>query len=220
MTRPLLLSLALLLLASGCGNPPPKAPVSTQLQSAIDARDPLAIADALESLIADGKDSERDRQLAYDQVCALDPGAPKYAYARAMVTGRLVQTKGLAAALLAREMETWAEKAVAADPAFRDGAAVRMLGSLYALAPSSILAHGDSEKGLEMLEKNRKDFPDALENHLRYAEALIALGDAGSATEALCKCRAEKAKLRKDDQALLGKMYEDAGSPACPAQAP
>jgi hypothetical protein len=215
--RRLLLPLPLiLLLLSGCGTPPPKTPVPAPLEAAIEAHDAVAIADALDALIGEGQDSGRDRQLAYDRVHEKEEPTAAYAYARAMVTGRLVQTKGLMAALLVREMEAWAEKSRALDPAFRDGAASRMLGSLYVLAPSSLLAHGDSEKGLEILEKTRKDHPGALENHLRYAEALIALGDAGPATEPLCKCLAEKAKLRKDDQRLLDKLFQDAGSPACP----
>ncbi len=220
MIRRLLLSLPLIVLLSGCCAPPPKTPVPAPLQTAIATHDALAIADALEALIGEGQDSERDRQLAYDRVHEKEEPTAEYAYARAMVTGRLVQTKGLTAALLVREMETWAEKSRELDPAFRDGAAARMLGSLYVLAPSSLLAHGDSEKGLEILEKVRKEHPGALENDLRYAEALIALGDAGPATEPLCKCLAEKAKLRKDDQRLLEKLFQDAGSPACPEKRP
>jgi len=137
-----------------------------------------------------------------------------------MTTGRLVQTKGLAAALLIREMEAWATKSRELDPEFRGGAATRMLGTLYVLAPASLLTHGDSEKGLEILEKLRNEHPESLENHLRYAEALIALGDPGPATTALCKCLAEKARLHKDDQVLLDKLVRDAGAPACPAPSP
>ena len=217
MIRPLLLSFSILLLVTGCGATAAKTPVSPQLQTAIATSDPLAIADALEALIDEGKATEHDRQVAYETLRDAQMPTAQYAFARAMVTGRLAQVKGLAGAMLAREMESWAETARKLDSAFRDGGATRMLGTLYVLAPSSVLAHGDSEKGLEMLEKNRKDYPNAIENHLRYAEALIALNDAGSATEALCKCRAEKAKLRKDDQALLDKLFQDAGSPTCPA---
>ena len=213
----LLLPLPLLVLLLGCGPPPPKTPVPAPHQSAIEARDALAIADAHEALIAEGQDSAEERRLAYDRVREKEEPTAVYAYARAMVTGRLIEKKGLTAALLVGEMEAWAEKSRALDPAFRGGAAARMLGSLYVLAPSSLLAHGDSEKGLEILEKARKEHPGTLENHLRYAEALIALGDAGPATEPLCKCRAEKAKLREDDKRLLDKLFQDAGSPACPS---
>src|SRR5262249_52000955 len=103
------------------------------------------------------------------------------------------------------------------DPAFRSGAATRALGTLYVLAPATLLAHGDSEKGLELLAKVKTQYPDVIENHLRYAEGLIALGDPGPATEALCLCRTKKASLRKDEQTLLEKLFQDAGSPTCPA---
>lgn len=216
MTRTLLRSLPLIALLSGCcaSQPPPAVPAP--LQVAIDHHDALAVSDALEGLIAEGKDSGRDRQLAYDEVHRKEEPTAAYAFARAMITGRLVQVKGLTAALLVREMEEWAEKSRALDPTFRSGAATRMLGTLYVLAPSSLLAHGDSEKGLDILEKLRKEYPDVIENHLRYAEALIALGDPTPATEALCKCIGQKATLRKDDQHLLEKLVQDAGSPACP----
>lgn len=216
MTLALLRSLPLIVLLSGCCASQPPPAVAAPLQQAIEHQDALAMADALEGLIADGKDSGRDRQLAYDEVRRKEEPTAEYAYARAMIAGRLVQLKGLTAALLVREMEAWAEKSRALDPKFRSGAAARMLGSLYVLAPGSLLAHGDSEKGLEILEQVRKEYPEAIENHLRYAEALIALGDPAPATEPLCKCLAEKAKLRKDDQRLLEKLVQDAGSPACP----
>ena len=103
------------------------------------------------------------------------------------------------------------------DPTFRDRAATRMLGTLYVLAPAALLAHGDSEKGLELLEGLVAERPDVLENHLRVAEAYIALGDNGPAVPHLCACLAKKATLRKDDQALLQKLVRDGGLGECPA---
>ena len=222
MTRNAAAALPLFLLAlSGCcgtSGPPPLVP--THLQAAVDKHDAVAIADALETLIGDGKDTEADRQLAYDHVKEREEPTAAYAYARAMVAGRLVQTKGLTAALLVREMESWAQKSLALDPTFREGAAVRMLGTLYVLAPASLLANGDSEKGLSMLESLVKAHPEILENHLRYAEALIALGDPGPATESLCRAVVGKSKLRKDERSLVDKLVQDAGSPACPPASP
>lgn len=194
----------------------PAATTYAPLQQAFDKADALAIADALEALIGDGKDTERDRQLAYDHIKLKEEPTAAYAYARAMVTGRLVQAKGLTAALLVREMEEWAHKSRSLDPTFRSGAAARMIGTLYVLAPASLLRGGDSEKGLEILEKLVQEYPDALENHLRYAEALIALGDPGPATAPLCRCIAQKSRLQKGDQHLLEKLIQDAGSPTCP----
>lgn len=208
------------LMSGCCGAPPPQTPARDVLQQAFEQRDALAIADALEAMIAEGKDTQHDRQRAYDQVKPLEEETAAYAFARATVTGRLVQSKGLRAALLVREMESYAQKSIALDPTFRQGAATRILGTLYVLAPASLLRSGDSEKGLTLLESLVKAHPETLENHLRYAEALIALGDPEPATESLCRCLAQKSKLRKDEQALVDKLYQDAGSPACPAAAP
>lgn len=219
MIRTAAATLLLFALSGCCGAPGPVLPVPTPLQAAIDRNDPLAIADALEGLIADGKDTERDRQLAYEHVTKKEEPTAAYAFARATVAGRLVQTRGLTAAFLVREMESWAHKSVSLDPAFREGAGIRMLGTLYVLAPASLLKNGDSEKGLSLLEGLVKAQPNTLQNHLRYAEALIALGDPEPATASLCRCVAHKAELRKDEQSLVDKLVEDAGAPACPSAA-
>lgn len=209
----------LLAALAGCsGAPSPQTPVPENLQHAIEAKDALSISDALEALIAGGKDTERDRQLAYDQLVQKEEPTAAYAFARAAVCGRLVQIRGLTAALLVREMESYTLKSIEIDPSFREGAATRMLGTLYVLAPSSLLQKGDSEKGLELLEGLVKKHPETLENHLRYAEALIALGDAEPATASLCKVLADKGKLRRDEQTLADKLYQDAGTPACPGE--
>jgi tetratricopeptide (TPR) repeat protein len=211
------LLVAALSLVALVGCPPtPATPTPSSLQQAFEKGDALAIADALEALIGEKKDTPNDRQLAYHHVALKEEPTAAYAYARAMITGRLVQTKGLMAAFLIREMEDWAQKSRAIDPTFRSGAAARLLGTLYVLAPGSLLRSGDSEKGLEILEKLVKDYPDAPENHLRYAEALIALGDPGPAIAPLCRSNAQKALLKRDDQHLLEKLFQDAGSPACP----
>ena len=94
-----------------------------------------------------------------------------------------------------------------------------MLGTLYVLAPSGWLEHGDSEQGLELLEGLVKAYPDTLENRLRLAEAYISLGDPGPATPYLCRCQAHKAELRRDDQLLLEHLFADAGNPQCPQEA-
>jgi hypothetical protein len=208
-----------ILFLSGCCAPP-APPLSPKLQSAFESHEALAIADALEVLIAESKDTPHDRQLAYEHVREKEEPTAAYAFARAAVTGRLVQSKGLTAALLVREMEAFALKSRELDPSFRNEAATRMLGTLYVLAPATLLANGDSEKGLDLLQGLVKRHPEVVENHLRYAEALIALGDPEPATSSLCRCRAQKATLRRDDQALVEKLFQDAGSPECPAPAP
>ncbi|MRG97044.1 tetratricopeptide repeat protein [Polyangium spumosum] len=197
--------------------------VSASLKTAIATKDALAIADALEELIAAGKDTPEDRQLAYAEVRAIPIDTPAYTYARAVVTGRLVQLKGLLGADMVGEVEHYASRSRELDPDFRRGAATRMLGTLYVVAPAALLRKGDSETGLELLEGLVEKDPDVIENHLRVAEAYIALGDAEPAKPHLCRCSAERGKLRRDDQALLAQLLKDAGNPTCPkpaAQAP
>jgi tetratricopeptide (TPR) repeat protein len=193
------------------------APAGGPLAAAAAKHDALAISDALEALIAEGKEAPADRGFAYDAVREREEPTAAYAFARAAITGRLVQAHGLTKSLLIKDAEAWAEKSVALDPNFRDRAATRMLGTLYVLAPAALLAHGDSEKGLDLLEKLVAERPDIPENHLRLAEAYIALGDNAPATPHLCACVAKKERLRKDDQALLQKLLRDAGNVECPA---
>jgi hypothetical protein len=102
------------------------------------------------------------------------------------------------------------------DPNFRRGAAQRMLGTLYVLAPGFMLKHGDSEEGLELLEQLVKKWPADIENHLRVAEAYIALGDDESAVDHLCFCLERKRDFRLDDRELLEKLIEDSDLQNCP----
>jgi tetratricopeptide (TPR) repeat protein len=195
------------------------APAEGPLAAAARRHDALAISDALEALIAEGKEGKGDRGFAYDAVREREEPTAAYAFARAAITGRLVQAHGLTKSLLIKDAEAWAERSVALDPSFRDRAATRMLGTLYVLAPAALLAHGDSEKGLELLEGLVAERPDVLENHLRVAEAYIALGDNAPATPHLCTCLAKRSQLRKDDQQLLQKLVRDAGLGECPPAA-
>jgi hypothetical protein len=82
-----------------------------------------------------------------------------------------------------------------------------MLGTLYVFAPAALLKHGDSETGLEMLETLARERPDVPENHLRVAEAYIALGDNQGARPHVCHCLAARSRLRRDDQALLAQLF-------------
>ena len=193
--------------------------VSSSLSAAARTHDALAVADALEALIAQGNDSSEDRQFAYAEVRAHAVDTAAYAYARAVVTGRLVQHKGLLGADMVGEVEHFARRSRELDPTFRDGAATRMLGTLYVVAPAALLQKGDSEMGLELLEGLVEKRPDVLENHLRLAEAYIALGDVEPAKPHLCRCAADRARLRRDDQSLLAQLLKDAGNPSCPTTA-
>jgi hypothetical protein len=170
--------------------------------------DCLAVSDELETLVEAGTDTPAVRAAAYEKVrqapCNATSGA---AFGRAAVTGRIVQQKGLLAANLVRDVEFYARRSRELDPNFRDLAATRMLGTLYVLAPAALLKHGDSESGLQMLEIMTRDHPDVPENHLRLAEAYVALGDNPSARPQVCQCLGMRTRLRRDDQSLLNQLF-------------
>jgi hypothetical protein len=211
LPRPLLIAVCVVL-ASACASR--RAPVHVQLQAAGQG-DALAVCDALEALIAAGQDTPADREYAYEVVSAHNEDSAATTFARADVTGRLVQQRGFLAANLVPDIERAAQRSRELDPDFRDGAATRLLGTLYVIAPAALLQHGDSEQGLELLEGLVEAHPEVLENHLRLAEAYIALGDAAPARPHLCRCLANKEKLRRDEQNLLTHLYADAGAPRC-----
>jgi hypothetical protein len=213
------LVLALASLTTACCFVPASGPPQASLADVAVKGDALAISDALERLVAEGKDTPSDREFALKAIRARPEETAAYAFARAAVTGRVVQSRGFGGMGLAREVEHWAETSRKLDPAFRNGAATRMLGTLYVLAPSSLVDHGDSEQGLELLEGLVKTYPNSPENRLRLAEAYISLGDPGPATSYLCRCQAQKAELRRDDQLLLEHLFADAGHPQCPPEA-
>ena len=169
--------------------------------------DPLVVSDQLETLIEEGKDTPEAREKAYEQVRRNPGDTAGAAFGRAAVTGRLVQQKGLLAANLVRDVEFYARRSRELDPAFRDYASTRMLGTLYVMAPASLLKHGDSESGLEMLEVLGREHPNVPENHLRLAEAYVSLGDSERARPQVCQCLAVRNRLRRDDQALLNQLF-------------
>jgi len=208
-----LLVTASLCLGAGCAG---RKTVPPALMEAGDEQDVLALSDALEALIAAGQDTPADREYAYEIVRMHDEDTAPTTFARAAVTGRLVQQKGLLASHLIPEVERYGRRSRELDPDFRDGAATRLLGTLYVMAPAGLLKHGDSEDGIEMLEGLAEQYPDVLENHLRLAEAYIALHDPEPAAPHLCRCLAHKAALRTDDQALLKQLVDYARLPPCP----
>jgi len=206
-------------LAAACGGGVPVVQ-NGQLTQVAQQHDTLALSDALEALIAVGKDTAADRAFAYQEASGHEESSAAYAFARAAITGRYVQTHGLAGVRHVAEVESWARRSRELDPDFRGGAATRMLGTLYVLVPATMLAHGDSEEGLSLLEGLVKLHPDVPENHLRLAEALVALGDPAPAAPHLCFCLAARASLRPDEQVLLSRVVKDAEMPACPGGAP
>jgi hypothetical protein len=192
--------------------------VSPALEAAAQRQDPLAVADALEALIAEGEDSPADREYAYRTVTRVEHDTAAYAFARASVTGRLVQERGLLKAGLVGDVEEWALRSRELDPTFRDGAAARLLGTLWVLAPAPLLARGDSERGLALLESLVRKYPRGIENHLRLAEAYIALHDPAPAEPHLCVCLENEAALRRDERRLLHDLVNVAGPLHCPTR--
>lgn len=200
-------------LLAGCGaRRDTSAPTLLEAASSGNA---LAIADALETLIAAGTATLSDRQFAYDQIRARAEDSAEYAFARASVAGRVVQQRGLLASPLLAEAEAYARRSRELDPDFRDGAATRMLGTLYVVAPARLLQHGNSELGLELLEGLATKHPDVAENHLRLAEAYIMLNDPKPAVSHLCRAQEERARLRRDDQQLLDELSKGIGPLRC-----
>jgi hypothetical protein len=203
-----------LLLAPGCATLQ-RGSVSPELAAAAERRDALVIADTLEALIERDEDSRADREFAYSAIRISEEDTAAYAFARASVTGRLVQSRGLRGASQVGEVEEWALRSQSLDPDFRNGAATRLLGTLYVIAPATFLKQGDSELGLEMLEELTRKHPDVPENQLRLAEAYIALGDQEPAAPYLCASLAQRETLRRDDQRLLDQLVATAGTPDC-----
>jgi tetratricopeptide (TPR) repeat protein len=174
----------------------------------------------IEALIDAQKDNKQDREDAYALVVKQADTSPEYYFARAAVAGRLAENRGLQALGLVTETEDYARKVRAIDPDYREGAATRMLGTLYVLAPPSLVKHGDSETGLELLEAEVKAHPERLISRLRLAEAYIALGDPEPAKEHLCVVQRGEATLSAGDRRLLTKLVADSGKLECSAAAP
>jgi hypothetical protein len=208
----------LCLIAVGCAAR--RGTTHPALRRAVDQRDPLTVADSLEALIAAGIDTPADRQFAYEALAENHDDTASAAYARASVAGRLVQQKGLLGSGLIADVERDASRSRELDPSFRDGAATRMLGTLYVLAPASFLQRGDSEEGIVLLEGLVETYPYIPENHLRLAEAYIALGDPAPALPHLCRCLDVRATLRRDEQLLLAELIASVGTLDCRAAAP
>jgi hypothetical protein len=205
--------LATLVLSCAPSNAPVREPVDATLRNSSSI---LGVADALEALVARGADTHADRQFAYQQVRARSPLNAQDNFGRAVIAGRLAQISGLSAPSLVGEVERYARRSAELDPGFRAGAAQRLLGTLYVNAPANLLAHGDSEAGLELLQDVVRRFPQQASNQLRLAEGYVALGDPGPARAHLCYCLAQRAALRPDEQKLLRDLLEQAHVDHCP----
>src|SRR5690606_4982350 len=137
----------------------------------------LTLADRLETSIDAGTATEQDRLYVYHQARERGAQSAEDALGYAMIAGRLAQLRGLAAGRLVGEVEQYARSSIQRDPNLRQGAAKRLLGTLYVMAPPSLLDAGDSEVGIELLEAVVERWPDQVQNRLRLAEAYVALDD-------------------------------------------
>jgi hypothetical protein len=192
--------------------------VDRSLETAAAGRDALATSDALEALIAVGKDTPADRHYAYDVVRRHEEDTAEYTYARAVVTGRLVQMEGLLGAGKIPDVERYARRSRELEPEFRAGAATRVLGTLYVIAPANLLVHGDSEEGLALLEGLVQRHPETSANHLRLAEAYVALGDPAPAGPHLCLLLSHRDDLHPDERILLDRLVREVGGAPCVAR--
>jgi hypothetical protein len=208
-------SLLALLCTAGIGCVRSILGVHAELEEVAQSRNASALCEALEVLIDQRRDRRADREYAYDQIRTFSEETAAYYYALASITGRLVQDRGLLGAPQIGEMEGAAEKSRALDPTFQQGAATRLLGTLYVFAPTTFLEHGDSETGLELLEELTVQMPDVVQNHLRLAEAYIALSDPVPAEPHICTCLAQRDQLRPDDQRLLDQLIRTVGPARC-----
>ena len=180
----------------------------------------LGLSDALEELIDEGRATARDRTFAYEQVIRMQEDTAQAAYARAVVIGRLVEVRGLRAASLVRDVEREAERSRQLDPGFRNGAATQVLGMLYVMAPGALLAHGNSERGIALLEELVKRYPGVLEHRLRLGEAFLALSDLESAEPHVCQCLLRRPDLKGEDKRRLDRLLADNPDLKCPGPRP
>lgn len=207
----------LVLGATGC---PGQSTLRAELAQA--STSTIELSDALEKLIADGKATQDDREAAYDLAQTLPAETAGDAFGRAAITGRLAEKKGALSILgddsptsLVAEAEKYARLSRRLDPEFRQGAATRMLGTLYVMAPANLLEGGNSEDGIEILEHLVATHPEVTENQLRLAEGYIALSDKDAARAPLCLAMSKRASLRADDAALLDKLAKEVESLDC-----
>jgi len=122
--------------------------------------------------------------------------------------------RGLSAIGLVRDMERWGRLAFRLDARWRDGAPRRLLGTMYVLVPGSLVQHGTSEDGLELLERQVKEFPGDPVNRIRLAEGYVSLSDPDPAFEHLCFALAREKELKRSDDALLDSLVTQVGGRA------
>ena len=180
---------------------------------------PLVFADDVERII-DENPKRASRRWRQSQAARLsdcpDDQTVEYAHARTLVEARSAEGRGLEGLAALRRAAKYAEIAFTRDPEFREGATRRTLGSILALA-SEHLAHGDSERGIELLSEQLEKYPEDPRNYLRAIEGYVALDDLKSAIDIYCSYSNREfvdVILRKEDKALrseLSKIMQSEG---------
>lgn len=184
--------------------------VDPTLKNAVEQQNATQLADALEQLIEDGRDTRSDREYAHYKVQAWRDGTAAYSFARALISARLAEQRGVTGLEQLKEAERYALRSISISPSFSNGAARRLLGTLYVMAGQHT-RQGDSEAGLAMLEDLTQQFPDNVPNHLRLAEAYIVLGDVESSLEPLCRALVGRDALKGSERDLLVRLVAEAG---------
>lgn len=105
---------------------------------------------------------------------ALDPGAVEGHYYHGENLGLSATTKTIGAKFMVPSVRDAEKKAMQIDPKFDRGGPPRVLGSLYANAPSWPASIGDPDKGVELLAQALKYGPDLPQNNLLLGDALLA----------------------------------------------
>jgi len=207
------------------GDPvPPSARDAQRTPTSPSAPEPGAIEiyEALEAEIeaavqaGKGKDAvDKDRrQAAHAAIAEIeDDGSATYAFARAAVAGRVAEARGLSALDKVEEAERWGLRSMERDPSFKDGAAQRLVGTLYVMAGKHT-EHGDSERGLELLEALVETYPDDPVNRVRVAEGYVTLGDPEGAFDPLCVALDGRDALPPGEARLLDALVEQVGGEA------
>ena len=184
--------------------------VDSTLKTAVAHQDATQLADALEQLIEEGRDTRSDREYAHYKIQAWRDGTAAYSFARALIAARLAEQRGVTGLEQVKEAERYALRSISISPTYSEGAARRLLGSLYVMA-GQYTRQGDSEAGLAMLEDLAGQFPDNPRNHLRLAEAYIVLGDVESSIDPLCQTRGGEDSLKGSERDLLIRLVAEVG---------
>ncbi len=95
--------------------------------------------------------------------------------------GQSATTKTVGAYMMVPKVVKAAEAAEKIDKMFDHAGPVRLIGTVYAKAPPWPASIGDIDKGIEHLARAVQLDPDYPQNHLHYADALLADGNLAEA---------------------------------------